>query len=173
MVKTKKPKIKVKEITSKIKVTEIKSENQEAQEKEQSGQSSGSEESLEDLTADAPSAREFPLLQRRSAESQVPIQEPALATPAATTTSENQNVAKYAVQRDVTEGEIRRNYQSSSPGQAGRNPMLLSSERTERADAFRNREIDAANASEQDDDKYNLSIEPKPISLKRKYPWEA
>lgn len=171
----KKPKIIVRDIPSKMKVTEIAEEPA----AEEAGEEPYEEESLESIAIDAPSAREFPELAR----AQVPGQpeqptreESAAATPAATTEAESRGGVRYEVQRNVTEGEIRRAYDTRSAETreiAQRAAMITASPTAIRAAMIRNPEVEAIRAQSQETEKnYELTPEKEPETKRKKYPWE-
>ncbi len=171
----KKPKIIVREIPSKMKVTEIAEEPAPEEVSEEHIEETNKEPSLESITADAPSAREFPEVTREQQPEQAPrAEEPAIPTPAGTTEAEGRAAVRYDVQRNVTEKEIRKVYQSreAETRTLERNPNLTIPERQDRRDMFSNRELEAFRADEQEQNKYEISTEPKATSEKRKYPWE-
>jgi len=165
----------IREIPSKMKIIEPEAEEQKPEEKEEFRE----EASLEDLTAGAPSPRAFPTLLR---EQQIPeqrtgMEEQAAIAPAASETKEEESKfgAKYEVQRNVTEQEIRKVYNTRAMETRqleSRNPLLLGSER-KITTLPRSPEVEAARAgTEEGDKRYELAPETAEPTSKRKYPWE-
>ena len=171
MVKQKK--MIVKELAPKMKIIrEIKTELQE--------EAAPEEVSLEEITSNAPSSREFPSLSQQ----EVPIapQEVPEIPKTITEAREEEKPASqmYAIQRNVTEKDIAKSYETRAPeplraGAAAerRNPLILT-ERERREEAFRNREVGALRAQEgEEEDKYTITPNMQHSSKEKKYPWEA
>jgi len=167
MAKAKKQKVVVRELKSKIKVIESAAKEPIEEEKAE-------EAPLEELIVDAPSSREFPALPREPLTAQVAEKEPETRTPAATTEAESSAGARYAVQTNVSESEIRRVYQSriGETKQMSREQTLQIPELRDAKSMFRNREVESLRA-EQEDEKYSIEFKPKEAVSKRKLPWEA
>jgi hypothetical protein len=165
MANPKKPKMIVREIKNEMKVTEIAKEEPETEE-------TSEESSLEDLTADAPSGRDFPQFNQAAIRGQA-VED----LPAAEEKKEENQGPVYNVQ-NVTEKEIRRVYETreSSLSSRGviRNPVLQSS-REQRGNQFANQEIEDLRRQrvEEEGDKYDVSPTEPHQASKRKYPWEA
>ena len=163
MAKSKDIKV-IREIKSKIKIIEKEKEEEKGQE---------TTESLEDITIDAPSAREFPEFAMLGGEGHQEMEQrqDIIQTPSATTEEENKNAVRYQVQRDITEEEIKQKYQTNV---SGASPIMLGTTDQERAPRERlaNRELEAMGARNEDN-KYQISLEPEKQTKKRKYPWES
>jgi hypothetical protein len=163
MGKTRNIKI-VREIKPKIRIIE-KEEQVVEQEKK--------EEPLEDLVSDAPSAREFPEFLGRQKEQELAQTQPEITTPSATTEEESKGAVRYQVQRDITEEEIARTYQTEISGVKSM-PTMLSAPEQEGAKrtGFESRELEALRTRDEEK-RYEISFEPEKPIKKRKYPWEA
>jgi hypothetical protein len=169
---SKKPRMKITELAPKMKIIkEIKPELQEEAAQE--------EASLEELAFDAPSSKEFPSLSQHEAPI-APQGAPEIPQTTAETREEEKPASpRYAIQRDVTEKELRKTYESRVPGTLKaaaaeqRSPLILT-ERERREEAFRNREIASLRAEEsEEEDKYTITPGMQHSSKERKYPWEA
>ena len=169
MVKTIKPKRIVREIKPKIRIIEPEIEEQSVGEPQEAG-----EAPLEEMIVDAPSSREFPTLSAEQARELAQERGAETQTPAATTESEAASGAKYSVQRDISEAEIRKIYQSRATisRQAGSEQTISIPEIRDSKAMFKNREIESLR-TEQTDEKYSIDLEPKAPSQKRKLPWEV
>jgi len=169
MSEAKKPKIKIRKIKPKIRIIESEEKEQSVEKEQESG-----ETPLEGIITGAPSAREFSALQSGQAPEQNRERQPATPTPASTTESEASSGARYAIQRDISEAEIRRVYQSRITGsrQASTEQQISVPEIRDSKAMFKNREIEALR-TEQEDEKYSIDLEPKAASPKRKLPWEG
>jgi hypothetical protein len=175
--KTSKPKMIVREIPSKIKIIEPEAEEQKPEEKEEFRE----EASLEDLTTGAPSPRVFPTLLRenipeqRQETEQVKEGDMSGNLGVIHTEEESKFGAKYEVQRNVTENEIRKVYNTRAMETRqleSRNPMLLGSER-KITTLPRSPEVEATRAgTEEEDKRYEFAPETAEPTSKRKYPWE-
>jgi len=164
-------KIIVREIKKNIKITEIK--------KEEEVKPEIKEESLEDLTDSAPSSREFPQFN----EPAIRAQQQAEAQPEAGTEARTDEQAQTPAQptytvHNVTEGELQRTYEARltgrNQGEAIRNPMVAP-RGTSPSQLLQDSEVQAMrNQREQEEqNKYEVSLEPQHEVKKRKYPWEA
>ena len=162
MTKSKEIKV-IREIKPKIKVIELKKEEKEDE---------ITEESLEDIAIDAPSAREFPefAMPEEQGSQGIEQRQEFAQTPSATTEEENKNAVRYQIQGDVTEEEITRTYRTEI---SGANPIMLGTTK-ERAPRERlaNRELEAI-GTRNEESKYKISINQEQPVKKRKYPWEA
>lgn len=172
MPAAKKTRMIVREIKPKIKIIEPENKEQSVEVQQETG-----ETPLEDIITDAPSSREFPALSSEQPRGSVRERGSETPTPAATTTAESSSGAKYGIQQDVTEAEIRKVYQSRavSPRQTGAdqaNPQIQVPGLRDTRDMLKNREVEALR-TEQADERYSIDIEPKAQSQRRKLPWEA
>lgn len=168
MANQKKPRIIIREIRKNIKVTEISKEPQVEQEEK--------EETLEDLTADAPSPRAFPQL--TGPVSQIRAEQPTEAEPKAEEEKKPEERGPVYEVHNISEEEIRRVYESREeavrqPGERVVNPMLMSS-RDQQESSLRNREVEAIRTPREEEkiEKYKVTA-PEGRSSKRKLPWEA
>ena len=163
MTKTKKSKMIIREIKPKIKVTEL-------EQKEGQIKNLIEEAPLEEIISDAPSSREFPSISEETAQQEQRLQgreQEAQNPPIIETTGS----ARYAIQRDVSERDIARLYQSKTAEIAGmeRGSSGTSSQRVD----LSSREMGVVREGGQEDEKYNIQAEQKSASTKRRYPWES
>jgi hypothetical protein len=166
MAKTRNIKI-IKEIKPKIKVIEKEEEEKEIEKAEEI-----TEEPLEDLVIDAPSAREFPEFSERPREQEPTQMPPEITTPSATTGGESKGAVRYQIQTDITEEEIERTYRTEV-SEAKPIPTMLSTTTQERIAPGRlsSRELEAVRTRDEEK-RYEISFEPEKPVKKRKYPWE-
>ncbi len=160
-------KIKIKEIKKNIKVTEIKQEEQ----KQES--SDNPDIPLEEIASNAPSSRLFPRFQQPSSQEQeLP---PEIQPETESGQQAEQAGPRYAV-RNITEGELRRQYESGESRanretEVRRSSLLLHPTGAQRDD-FRDRNLFGPPKSEEDE-KYSQPMDMKPKKETRRYPWEA
>lgn len=161
----KKQKIKIREIKPKIKITEIEQEEEKPVEKE----AAPFEESLEEITSDAPSSRMFPAVPQNIPQGieAPPQQEEREAT-------EERTSPRYEVQKNVTEQSLRKEYdlQESEIHVEARNIAI--EPHLERGGIFENKELTSLRESheKEPEEKYHVVQQAK-HSPKRRYPWEA
>lgn len=168
MAKARKSKMIVREIKPKIKVIELEQKEEQIKipaEKE--------EAPLEEIISDAPSSREFPSITGETAQQEQRLQgreQEAQPSPIIETTGS----ARYAIQRNVSEQDIARLYQSKTAEitRMERGSGGIGGISSQRVD-LSSRETGAVREGGQEDEKYNIQIEQKPASAKRRYPWES
>ncbi len=168
----KKQKVTVRELAPKFKVTEIKGEES------GEGAEMEGESPLEDIATDAPSAREFPgAVQNIPPAEQAERAEELTPTPAATTEAEGRTAARYQIQTNISEMELKRVYNTQSAESreiAVRNTMLTASQKQLTNALMRNPEVEAVRGQTAEEERqYEVTPEGKPKTERRKYPWEA